>query len=466
MHCFEQKVLQGLKNCGLSLKENQTTPVKIGLGVSGGADSVSMLIALIQLKKIYPVELYVITVNHFIRPDEQTCHDASFVMDLCKKNQNYITKSYLCELKKGSVESLALKEKCGIEAAARELRYEAFDSFCNDNNLDYFCLAHNKNDQLETILMRILQGSFVENRSGIPMVRNPFIRPLIDITRDEIEQYLKDMNQDFCSDATNDELVYTRNKIRNQLVPLLNKEFSGWQTALLNGAKKDFLDGQFIINAVADAQKRLVKKNLTEDDVEIVISRKEFSELDLNIQIRLLLSQIDEVCSDKKSLRVPYVFLEDVTSFISKNKNQECTKAFSDIIIQIKKDNVFIKKGININTELYFSAIIEEDCYFDLPWANVEIHTISDSVRMVKINDCETQMSFNYPACIRTVCQEDCIETGDGKLKKVSHILTDWHVTQQDKSKILVIQDLTCSQQKLICILGRFCGFKDWILKN
>ena len=130
-------------------------------------------------------------------------------------NQGYDVELTVHELQKGLVAALAEKKSIGIEAAARELRYEAFDKFIEQNKLKCLCLAHNKNDQIETVLMRFLQGSGTGGLKGILEKREIYVRPLLDIERFEIEEYLRLNNISFRTDSTNFNSVYLRNRIRH-----------------------------------------------------------------------------------------------------------------------------------------------------------------------------------------------------------------------------------------------------------
>ena len=121
---FEEQVLKGLQSCAINLKSLSSQKSCIGAAVSGGADSVSLLISLCALCKSFSIPLKVITVNHYIRQENETCGDVEFVRQLCDSlhNQGYDVELTVCELEKGQVGTLADKKAIGIEAAARELR--------------------------------------------------------------------------------------------------------------------------------------------------------------------------------------------------------------------------------------------------------------------------------------------------------------------------------------------------------
>ena len=144
---FEKKVEKSLLTCGVQFSDK----LKIGAAVSGGADSVSLLLSLCSVLKNYSIPLYVITINHNIRQKAETEGDAVFVEHLSRELQEKgFSVNYECvTFEEKQVAELSEVRKGGIEEAARFLRYEAFEKFILDNELDFLCLAHNKNDQLE-----------------------------------------------------------------------------------------------------------------------------------------------------------------------------------------------------------------------------------------------------------------------------------------------------------------------------
>ena len=185
---FEKKVKA---NLDVILRESAHEAVypPVGVAVSGGADSIALLLVMSEI--VSP--LYVITVNHNIRPAEESGGDAEYVMSLCQRLEKDSGLKICCklaELKPGAVAAEAEKRGRGSEDAARSLRYDAFEKYICHNQLDCLCLAHNRNDQLETILMRFLQGASFDSAAGIKARRGPYIRPLLNISRSEIESYL------------------------------------------------------------------------------------------------------------------------------------------------------------------------------------------------------------------------------------------------------------------------------------
>jgi tRNA(Ile)-lysidine synthase len=184
------------------------------VGLSGGADSVCLLLILKEACKETGVTLVAVHVNHGIRGEEAN-RDEAFCKRLCEEN-NIVFKAY-----KFSVPDIAKEQKLGLEEAGRMVRYQSFYEAAGENGV--VAVAHHQNDQAETVLFNIARGSRLKGAVGMMPVRDRIIRPLLCVTRSEIEAYLKENGVEFCTDSTNLGNDYSRNSIRNQVMPLLNE---------------------------------------------------------------------------------------------------------------------------------------------------------------------------------------------------------------------------------------------------
>lgn len=187
--------------------------MRLALAVSGGKDSMVMLDKILRLKERFNLDVRVVNVNHKIRMNGG--EDSRFVADYCKK------RGVKCEVYEVDVPEYAAKKKLSLETAAREMRYAVLSSAAK--NSDYVCLAHHMNDNAETVLMHILRGSGARGAAGIKPVSNRFFRPLLDETREEIDKYAFENDIPFVYDETNGQIKYTRNFVRHEIMPLLNK---------------------------------------------------------------------------------------------------------------------------------------------------------------------------------------------------------------------------------------------------
>jgi len=208
---LEMQVEKTIKNENL-IKEGE----RVLLGLSGGPDSLCLLYILSSLQEKLKFSLKALHVNHKLRGEEADA-DEAFVLNCCQSLKIPIK---ICKI---DVEGLAKKEHLTLEEAGRKARYAAFFS----ENFDKIAIAHNKDDQAETVLMRLLRGTGIHGLCAMPYKREDgLIRPLLDISRKQIESYCKENNLQPRIDKTNLEADYTRNKIRLNLIPLLEKEYN------------------------------------------------------------------------------------------------------------------------------------------------------------------------------------------------------------------------------------------------
>ena len=196
----------------------ESTPILVGF--SGGADSSALLRILVEHSKITGAPVYAAHINHGIRGEEAD-RDQAFCQRIA---DSYGVKLFtLC----ADVPKLAAERKESIETAARNLRYEFFEKIMRENSIPLLATAHNANDNFETMLFNIIRGCALGGACGIPDSRpigeGLLIRPILKMTKPEILTFCKENEIEFVTDSTNTDTDYTRNKIRNRIVPLLEE---------------------------------------------------------------------------------------------------------------------------------------------------------------------------------------------------------------------------------------------------
>lgn len=180
------------------------------VGLSGGADSTALLLVLIRLG----YHVHAVHCNFHLRGAESD-RDQQFVTDLCSRLGVELT---VCDY---DTESYAKQKGISIEMAARELRYADFERIKEETGASAVCIAHHRDDSVETVLLNLIRGTGIKGLTGIKPRNGNIIRPLLCVSRQEIEEWLQKENQPFITDSTNLETDYTRNKIRLQLLPLM-----------------------------------------------------------------------------------------------------------------------------------------------------------------------------------------------------------------------------------------------------
>ena len=452
---FEERVYRNLLKNGIDFSEPVSPSV--GVAVSGGADSVSLLLSVSKICKRFGKKLYAVTVNHKIRPEAESLGDVIFVSELCEKirQDGVFVELFTKSLEDDEVFSLSKKRKCGTEAAARFLRYKAFSEFKEKFSLDYVLLAHNLNDNLETILMRFLQGS---SFSGIKEKRDFYVRALLDIRRDEIESYLRRKGFAWRTDFTNFDENYLRNKIRKSLVPLLNEKFSGWEKALLSGSKKNLLDEDFFLGRLSSVVP------ISKTDAEIVFSRSSVQTLEKSVLSRLVFSSLKNLHAEK---RIPF---SKIFSFMDLLFSAEEFKMhFSNIVASVDKNRVIFKKFSaeqkDVATESSFFAIIERTGEFSFPFGSLNVSSGKNGKFVLEFKGCRIE-DQSLPVLVRSRALDDRICSAEGNLKKVSDILSDWNVPSDKRNLIPLVQSIAESGQKIIALVGSVSGYKNWIVRG
>ncbi|MDD6214194.1 MAG: tRNA lysidine(34) synthetase TilS [Firmicutes bacterium] len=184
------------------------------VALSGGADSAALLHILIRISKKLEITLAAAHVNHSLR--ETANRDMNFCRDLCKKNGI----PFFC--KTADIRTGAKNAGMSEELYAREVRYEFFDSL----GYDKIATAHNKNDAAETVLFHFIRGASLSGLCGIPYIRGNIIRPLLDIRKEEIIKFCLSNRIEFVTDETNFQEVYSRNKLRLDIIPQIEQKFN------------------------------------------------------------------------------------------------------------------------------------------------------------------------------------------------------------------------------------------------
>lgn len=235
-------------------------------GISGGADSVCLLFVLLELQKEIGFGIRAVHVHHGIR-GEDADRDAEYVRQLTE--ELHVPCSIYCY----DVESEAKKRKQSTEEAGREVRREAFFREMQLYHGTKIALAHHEDDNAETFLMNLSRGSRLQGLGGIRPVSGAMIRPLLCVRRKEIEDYLQRRGIGYCTDATNFENVYMRNKIRNCVIPYLEKEINPETVTHINGAMEQLRQiGEYMESQAEDAFRKYVR---VEDGVLIEIEAKQ-----------------------------------------------------------------------------------------------------------------------------------------------------------------------------------------------
>lgn len=271
---------------------------KVGCAFSGGTDSVFMTYVLNKLSYEMNFKIIAIHVNHMLR-GEFSLRDENFSKKFCKTN-NIEFKSYRVDVKKYSLDN-----KVSIEMAGRSLRYDVFENLKNHGIINKCALAHHADDDVETILMRIFRGTGIKGIEGIKEIRDDFyIRPILFLRRkSQIEKFLNCNSIEYMTDDSNFSEDYLRNKLRLNIIPSINENFSMDITnSILNLKKMSKIDNDFFEELV-----KIYLEKYVEFSSQEVFIKSECLNLHNSILFRLIRKSIEIFSGDINDLNLKHV---------------------------------------------------------------------------------------------------------------------------------------------------------------
>ena len=293
---MKNKVKSTIEKYNLINKED-----KVLVGVSGGPDSISLLNILYELG----YNICTAHINHGLR--ENAGNDEKYVVEFCEKRN---IPCFVKRVKLNEIESDMTTEELG-----RKVRYDFFNEIMEKENCTKIATAHNANDNAETVLMNMIRGTGLSGLKGIEILRENIIRPILEITRAEIEAYCESENLNACHDESNDETIYTRNKIRLELIPYIEKNINSNIVNNINRMSEIILEEEEFLNK--QANKAYEDSLIAEEDGRTVCNLKKFNSFESVIQKRLIIKYITKTLGNAKDIEK--VHIEDILKLCKNN---------------------------------------------------------------------------------------------------------------------------------------------------
>lgn len=292
-----------------------------------------------KLENKYRLKLAVAHINYGLR-GEDSQRDEKFVRQLAKKYGLEIfvyatttgTQFIASEKRARLIAPLRKNKKTPSENSLRDIRYDFFEKIRQQNNFDLIAVAHNMDDQVETFLMRIIRGAGLQGLSSIKYKNGTIIRPLLAVSRLEIEKYLKENRLKSRIDKTNLESKYSRNKIRNNLLPYLEKNFNPQiRKTIFNSVESIFEDYSLISEIVDDAFSKLKS-----------LSAKDIKNLPPALGKRIILKALARKKQDLKDIESAHV--REILKMITSNKSKKQIVKLKGLMIKRSGDKITIEK--------------------------------------------------------------------------------------------------------------------------
>ncbi|MBQ6998996.1 MAG: tRNA lysidine(34) synthetase TilS [Clostridia bacterium] len=317
----------------------------IVIGLSGGADSVALLTVLCALKQRYNITLHAAHINHMIRGNEAE-RDAKYAKSIAEAN------GVEFHLLKCNVPAMA--EELGIseEMAGRKARYDFFNSISTNAKI---AVAHHKGDSAETTLINMMRGSSLNGLKGISPVNGNIVRPLIECDRCQIEKYLLEKNISFVTDSTNAENIYTRNIVRNVIIPAMEKINPNLISTIYENSRILADDEDFISSVCAEYENKCISTN----DNCIVLNLE--NNMHISLKRRLVMRSCEILSGSRQGISSDNI--ESVLSLPTGGKT-----FFHGIYTERSYDRFIFSQSVKNAIE--FSYNITSPCTLSIPETN------------------------------------------------------------------------------------------------
>lgn len=435
----------------------------IAAAVSGGLDSICLLHILVSLASKHGYRIAAVHVNHGIRGKEAD-RDEGFVRK--------IAQNYRIAFLGYSVDSLriAYEEKLSVEEAARNLRYSCFDRAVKELCADKLAIAHHADDSVETFLLNLARGSGLKGLSGIPGMRNKIIRPLLAFRREELKEYAQKNGLDYVEDLTNSENTYTRNRIRNIVIPCLSENINARATDHIQSVIEDV---EVLCSVLDELAGELKKKLLFSSDTGyLAIDRKGLSAHPFAFASYLVSIFMDEAGFPKKDItRLHYKAIyelagSDTGKRLSLPSGIEVRNEYEKLIVALQKDEAK-KRTDPIRVDLA-SLSLGDLKTFDFDTYHICVERLKyqkGSEPMDKNSELFdiSSLSNLLPLSIRYKEKDDyMVIDEDNNKKKLSRIFIDHKLPRAKRDEIPIL----AQGNKVICIPGLRRSRDTWVSEN
>lgn len=407
----------------------------IVVGLSGGPDSVCLLYLLISIREKIGINIAAAHLNHMLR-GKAADEDEEFAKRLCEKlNIEFFSK-------KVDINKYSKEHSLSSEAAGRKVRYEFFNDVMKKLNYNKIATAHNANDQAETVLMRMMRGAGLEGLCGIPVNReNKYIRPILFLKREEIENYCKEKGVKPRIDATNLERIYSRNKVRLDILPYMKENFNQDVIEAIN--RMSILlqeDNKFIdkeVNKIFNDKCKIFNKSVT--------INKEVFLLEEAVIKRVIRKSIEYVSGNKYDVELKHI--EDVEKIqkhgtgkrINLPNNLIAINVYGDIKIKYEQE-VNSNNNVRIITksELMDNVIVFNDFRMEFK--------VVDNNENINYNKNSFIKYFNFDKINKGITiryrknGDRIIPIGLNGSKKVKDIFIDMKIPKEDRDSIPILE--------------------------
>ena len=390
---------------------------KVGVALSGGSDSMALLHFLSSNAKIYDFSVCAINVEHGIRGEESIA-DSSFVKDYCDKNNvPILTFSVDCK-------NFAKENKLTVEQAGRVLRYRCFEQAIAQNFCDVIATAHHLSDNAESVLFNLFRGTGLKGLIGISdNLSDKIIRPLLDVSKDEINEYVKKHDIPFVKDSTNDDDKYTRNFIRLNIIPKIKEIFPQVEKSIMRLSNSVKEDGEFL-------------DNLANKSIEPAIDGYYLSLPLEPVLIKRATITILQLLGVEKDWQQTH--LNDIVK-LSQNSTSKSINLLNGVVAVKEYNRIFFFLAKDDEEETLNFPFVEQD--FKFYGQEYKIKRLADFPKNLKDGLYLDKNKVPKTAVIRTKQAGDVFTKFGGGSKKLNDYFTDKKIPSRLRERIPLLAD-------------------------
>lgn len=403
------------------------------IGLSGGPDSVFLFHNLRELKEILSFNLYASHINHMYRGNDAQ-NDEDFVRELCSK---YGIKLFV---KRKHAGEYARELKVTEEEAGRMIRYSFFSENLNELGEGKLVVAHNLNDQAETVLQRILRGSGIDGLSAMSLKRGNLIRPMLNVPKSEVLNYLHENNYEYCIDETNLHDIYGRNKIRLNLIPYLEKNFNPNIQNLLYRMSETMERDKKIIEKYIEL--KFNDSLLEKSNKRIVFDIKKLRVMDYGESGRIVRRAIQELKGNTVNVEMKHI--DYAIDFIKTGNTGKKINLSEGFTIEISYDNFIINKNVVNIPNFQYNIVLNNPLYISEVGKTILL-TVMDVSEFDRGD--KNSMSLDYDLVKGKLVLrnrrpgDSMIPCGMTGSKKIKDILIDLKIPTEERDSKLIIAD-------------------------
>ncbi|MBO5460210.1 MAG: tRNA lysidine(34) synthetase TilS [Ruminococcus sp.] len=438
-----KKVIEYIKKNGMI-----TTEDRVIAGISGGADSVCLFFVLLELRERFGTDFIAVHINHGLR-GEAADEDEQFVRSLCEK---YGVK---LEVFRKDVVSISRKRKESFEETGRWVRREAFEEVMQKYGGTKIALAHHQNDNAETFLMNLARGTGLRGLTGIRPVNGVYIRPLLCMSRKEIEEFLAKRGESFCEDETNKDTKYTRNSLRHLVIPMLEEKVNVQAVRHMNETMEQLCE----LEAYMEEQtERAWEQCVTKEETKKLLVNKETFETYPPILQKMLLRRcmawLDGGLKDIGQIHIRQIvelFQKQNGRRIDLPGNAEAIRQYEGVCIRKKAEKKDGQEPENAAEDLLEGMTkITIPGKTKIPGTNLAItcklFPRDDKFSIQNIPQKNYTKWFEYDIiesslCVRTKKAGDRIEIKKGQSKKLKSWFINEKIPAEERGRVLLLAD-------------------------